>query len=200
MRSRVSISSDDSSAITGCRHPVFRKIWIARPRAGTRSPFKIIWAYDGLMPVASQSSRAVGVLIRQPSHIVEALAIRNFHSLYKARSNTTAHNVEMDKNGGPNNLRAWREFRKLSQETLGEKVGTTGTVISMLESGDRGLSAKWLRKLATALNIQPGHLLDHDPNDLSTDILEIWMNADSDQKRQLIDVAKALVRVGSQGR
>jgi transcriptional regulator with XRE-family HTH domain len=102
----------------------------------------------------------------------------------------------MDKNGGPNNLKAWREFRKLSQEALAAKVGTTGTVISMLESGDRGLSAKWLRKLAPALNIQPGHLLDHDPNDLPTDILEIWMSADPDQKRQLVDVAKALVRAG----
>lgn len=130
------------------------------------------------------------------SHIVEARARGHIHSLSKAFYAAPPHNVEMDKNGGPNNLKAWREFRKLSQEALAAKVDTTGTVISMLESGDRGLSAKWLRKLAPALGIQPGHLLDHDPNDLPTDILEIWMTADPDQKRQLVDVAKALVRTG----
>ena len=73
-----------------------------------------------------------------------------------------------------NFLKAWREFREISQEALAEKVGTTGSVISMLENGNRGLSDKWLRKLAPALRTTPGHLLDHDPNELATDILDIW--------------------------
>jgi transcriptional regulator with XRE-family HTH domain len=131
------------------------------------------------------------------SHIVEARATAFIHNLRKANPTGFTHNVEMDKNGGPNNLRAWREHRNLSQEALAERVGTTGTVISMLESGDRGLSAKWLRKLGDALNIAPGHLLDHDPRNLPTDILEIWMNADPEQQRQLVHVAKALVRTGT---
>ena len=105
----------------------------------------------------------------------------------------------MDKNGGPNNLKAWREFRGMSQEALAAKVDTTGSVISMLESGERGLSAKWLRKLAPALKITPGHLLDHDPNEMPSDILEIWMNADPAQKRQLASVAAAIVRSGTDG-
>jgi len=125
---------------------------------------------------------------------VEIEASGNLHNLSKAVKSASSHNAEMDKNGGPNNLKAWREYREMSQEALGAKVGTTGTVISMLESGDRGLSAKWLRKLAPALEITPGHLLDHDPNDLPTDMLEIWVNADMEQRRQLVDVAKAIVR------
>lgn len=76
--------------------------------------------------------------------------------------------------GNRNYLRAWREFREMSQEALAEKVGTTGSVISMLENGNRGLSDKWLRKLAPALGTTPGNLLDHDPNELPTDILDIW--------------------------
>jgi transcriptional regulator with XRE-family HTH domain len=149
------------------------------------------------MPVASHSCRAVGVCMPLTSHIVEFSASDFIHSLRKAIPNSPPHTVDMDKNGGPNNLKAWREFRKMSQEALAAKVETTGTVISMLESGDRGLSAKWLRKLAPALSITPGHLLDHDPNDLPTDIVEIWMSADQDQKRQLVDVAKALTRAGA---
>lgn len=92
----------------------------------------------------------------------------------------------MDKNNGPNHLKAWREFRKMSQEELGEKVGTSGSTISMLELGERGLSAKWLRKLAPALDTAPGHLLDHDPATLDNDVIDIWVNiADRDRAQAL---------------
>jgi hypothetical protein len=47
-------------------------------------------------------------------------------------------------------------------------------MIQYLETGERGLSAKWLRKLASALDTTPGMLLDHDPETLDPDILEIW--------------------------
>ena len=75
-----------------------------------------------------------------------------------------------------NNLRAWREFRGLTQDELVALVSTNGSVISLLESGVRGLSLKWLLKRAPALKTTPGMILDHDPNDLDTSILEIWAN------------------------
>jgi transcriptional regulator with XRE-family HTH domain len=112
------------------------------------------------------------------------------------------HIVTMDdqaKNGGPNHLKAWRDYRKLTQAELAAEVGTNANMIGYLESGERGLSAKWLRKLADALKITPGHLLDHDPSELPNDILEIWMSADPSQRRQLAEVAKALVRTGTDG-
>jgi transcriptional regulator with XRE-family HTH domain len=102
-----------------------------------------------------------------------------------------------DKNDGPNFLRAWREFRKLTQAELAEKVGTNQNMIAYLENGERGLSAKWLRKLAPALGTTPGHLLDHDPNDMSADIFDIWMHADLRQRRQLSDIAKTIVKTGT---
>ncbi|WP_454760605.1 helix-turn-helix transcriptional regulator [Caulobacter segnis] len=55
-----------------------------------------------------------------------------------------------------NHLRAWREFREISQDELGELVGTKGNVIGLLESGERGLSDKWLRKLASHLGTTRG--------------------------------------------
>lgn len=71
----------------------------------------------------------------------------------------------------------------MTQARLAEAVGTTGAVISLLESGDRGLSDKWLRLLAPVLGTRPGHLLEVDPADVSTDILDIW--ADIPEERRL---------------
>ena len=110
------------------------------------------------------------------------------------------HSMETDdKNGGPNNLKAWREFRKMSQALLAKEADTTQHQIAYLESGERGLSAKWLRKLAPALNTTPGMLLDHDPNTLPTNVIEIWVNADARQKRQISEIARTIVADGTNG-
>lgn len=101
-----------------------------------------------------------------------------------------------DKNGGPNHLRAWRTWVKLSQAELAEKVNTNSNMIQYLETGERGLSAKWLRRLAPALNTTPGLLLDHDPHTLDKDVLEIWLKASTSTKRQISEVARALVATG----
>jgi len=73
-----------------------------------------------------------------------------------------------------NHLRAWREFRGLTQAQLAAVVGTEGSVISLLESGNRGLSDKWLRRLAPALNTTPGLLLGHSPNEVDRVLQELW--------------------------
>ena len=66
-----------------------------------------------------------------------------------------------------NYLRAWREYRGLTQAQLAAMIGTEGSVISLLESGDRELSDKWLRRVAPALGTTPGFLLDYSPPDLA---------------------------------
>ena len=73
----------------------------------------------------------------------------------------------------PNFLRAWREYRGMTQAKLAEAVDTTGAVISLLEAGERGLSDKWLRRLAPVLGTTPGHLLDMDPHDVDHDLIEV---------------------------
>jgi DNA-binding XRE family transcriptional regulator len=62
--------------------------------------------------------------------------------------------MDQAKNGGPNHLKAWRLFRKLTQEQLAGAVGTTQHQIAFLENGDRALSAKWLRRLAPAVSLE----------------------------------------------
>jgi transcriptional regulator with XRE-family HTH domain len=74
----------------------------------------------------------------------------------------------------PNFVKQWREFRGLTQARLAEAVGTTGAVISLIESGRRRLSDKWANKIAPVLSTRPGHLFDTDPNEADLDILEIW--------------------------
>lgn len=76
----------------------------------------------------------------------------------------------------------------MTQAKLAEAVETTGAVISLLESGDRGLSDRWLRKLAPVLGTRPGHLLEVDPADVSTDILEIWAEIPEERRQQARDV------------
>lgn len=102
-----------------------------------------------------------------------------------------------DKNGGPNHLREWREFKGLTQGDLAGLVGTNANMIHYLETGERGLSAKWLRKLADALGITPGWLLDYDPSELGADMMEIWGRASDGQKRQIAEIAEALIRSGT---
>lgn len=128
---------------------------------------------------------------------MKANASPNYHICDITRLHGLSHNVEVDKNNGPNHLKAWREFREMSQEELAEKVGTTASQISMLETGDRGLSAKWLRKLAPVLKTTPGHLLDHDPSSVDSDIFDIWMGIDQRDRQQAIRVLRAL-KTGTQ--
>lgn len=136
------------------------------------------------------------------SQIVTLKASAKSHSLCVENSAGTAQIVTMesqDKNGGPNHLKAWREYRDLTQSELAAKVGTNSNMIGYLESGERGLSAKWLRKLADALDTSPGMILDHDPSTLDSDILEIWATASNRVKRQISEIAKTLLRDGTTG-
>ena len=104
---------------------------------------------------------------------------------------------EQEQNGGPNHLRAWREFRDMSQERLAEMSGTSHQVIGYLERGRTQLSAKWLRRLAPPLETTPGMLLDHDPHDLDRDLIDLWLNAPELERRQIVSIARTIVRTGT---
>jgi transcriptional regulator with XRE-family HTH domain len=133
-------------------------------------------------------------------HIVAEKASPFCNGLSLTGENAWRHIAPMEQdesNGGPNHLRAWREFRKLSQEELAAAVETSHQVIGYLERGRTQLSAKWLRKLAPALDTTPGMLLDHDPNDLSADLIEMWVHASKGQRRQISDIAKTITRTGT---
>lgn len=92
----------------------------------------------------------------------------------------------------PNHLRAWRKFNKMTQQELADAVGTAKSVISDLERGVVQLNDKWLRRLAPVLKTQPGHILDYDPEDLDSDIIDIWSRIDPSDKPQAVRILRAL--------
>lgn len=125
-------------------------------------------------------------------HIAKGFATRKCCESGKAFDYALLHNARMDESDQRtgNNLRAWRLYRGLSQEELAARVGTTAAVISLLEAGKRGVSPKWLYRLAPILETRPGTLLDVDPNDLDSDIIEIWAHIPTEQRttaRQVLD-------------
>lgn len=91
-------------------------------------------------------------------------------------------------------LKEWREFRRLTQEQLAELADTDKSVISLLESGSRGLSDKWARRLAPHLGTTPGFLLDHDPNDLDTAFLEAALGVSRESRAQVMEILKTFKR------
>jgi SOS-response transcriptional repressor LexA len=58
-----------------------------------------------------------------------------------------------------NYLKDWRQHRRLSQPQLADAVGTSTATISRLEAGQRGLSQKWLERLAPVLQCSAPQLL-----------------------------------------
>jgi len=100
---------------------------------------------------------------------------------------------ESDKNGGPNHLGEWMRFRNLKGAELAKELEISPGMVSDLVNSNRALSAKWLRRLAPVLKTTPGHLLDHNPFDLPTDIIDIWSHANLDQKKQLLKMAEVIV-------
>lgn len=98
-----------------------------------------------------------------------------------------------------NHLRAWREFRQLTQEQLADKVGTAANVISLLESGERGLSHKWLLKLAPVLGTTPGFLLDHNPYTLDTSFLDAALSVPPENRQQALAILQTFRKTGTTG-
>lgn len=100
----------------------------------------------------------------------------------------TRHNVWMEHN----HLRAWRKFRHKTLDEVAAEIGTTKAVIQQLEVGKMSLSHKWLVKIAPVLGTTPGTLLDHDPNDLPTSVLETWAAIPAEDQPRALE----MLRVG----
>ena len=92
--------------------------------------------------------------------------------------------------GPGGNLRRWREFRGLTIAELARKVGTTGQIITDLETGAAELSAKWLTRLAPALSTQPGRLFDIDPNNVDPSILDAVEAIPKDRRAQALEILR----------
>ncbi len=134
------------------------------------------------------------------SQIVIMLSSPKIHRLRGDESRRQAHDKstmktpdEADVAAG-NNLRAWRQYREMTQAELAEAVNTTASVIAMIEGGKRQLSPKWLRRLAPALGTRPGWLLEYDPFKLPTDLLRDWDDIPESNREQALKVLSTFKR------
>lgn len=110
------------------------------------------------------------------------------------------HNVDMaEQPQFPNHVRAWREFRHLTQDELAEAAGCSRATIGHIEGGVRRLSDKWAHPIAKALNTSAGYLMDHDPNDLPTAILDVWAEIPVESRGQALKVLESFKRTGTEG-
>ncbi|WP_312595452.1 helix-turn-helix transcriptional regulator [Brevundimonas sp.] len=98
-----------------------------------------------------------------------------------------------------NYLRAWRKFRHMTLDEVADAIGSTKATVQQLEVGRMSLSHKWLLKIAPVLGTTPGMLLDHDPNDLPTSVLETWAAIAAEDQPQALKVLESFKRTGTEG-
>ncbi|WP_162238780.1 helix-turn-helix transcriptional regulator [Brevundimonas sp. Leaf363] len=99
----------------------------------------------------------------------------------------------------PNHVRAWRLFRHMTQEELAEAIGSSTATVGHIETGARRLTDKWAHPIAKALSTSAGYLLDHDPNDLPTAVLDVWAEIPVESRDQALKVLESFKRTGTQG-
>lgn len=91
-----------------------------------------------------------------------------------------------------NFLRAWREFRGLTEAQLGARSGSSEAVVKELEAGNRPLSGKQLRQYAPALKTTEGLLSELDPTEVSADVLEAWIKVPEEKRKDALAMLRAL--------
>ena len=93
-------------------------------------------------------------------------------------------------------FKEWREFRDLSQERLAERLETSVASVSRIESGKQPYTQDYLEALAHAMQTDPASLLMRDPSDPDA-IWSIWDNAKPGERRMIIDLAKTVIKTGT---
>lgn len=88
-------------------------------------------------------------------------------------------------------LRAWRDYRRLTQDQLAERVGISKPSISRLEHGKQPYTQDLLEKLAEVLNTDPGSLIMRDPTD-TEGLWTLWERAEPGQRQQILQIAKVV--------
>jgi transcriptional regulator with XRE-family HTH domain len=93
----------------------------------------------------------------------------------------------------PTFIREWRKHRGLTLEQMADRLDMTSSHLSMLERGQRGYTQETLEAVAEALQTDAASLLMRNPSDPDT-IWSLWDRAKPGEKRQIRDVAEALVK------
>lgn len=90
-------------------------------------------------------------------------------------------------------IREWRKWRGPTQGELAAMVGTSTANISRIERGSQDYTQSLLEAIARALDVDRGSLLMRNPNN-SEEIWRLWGIATPEQRRQLIAIAKTILK------
>jgi len=93
-------------------------------------------------------------------------------------------------------IRAWRKYRGLTQAQLAERIGIDRSYLSNIETGRRRYDQPFLEAAAEALRCEPPDLIMRDPTE-PDGLWTIWDQLAPVERRQLVEVAKALKRTGT---
>lgn len=85
----------------------------------------------------------------------------------------------------------------MTLEELADAVGTTKGVISELELSKKGLSHKWLLRLAPALKTTPGTILDHHPDEVDLQAMQAFMGLNREDRVKVLQIIGVLTKKAS---
>lgn len=89
-------------------------------------------------------------------------------------------------------VRQWRQHRGMTIEQLADLAGMSNGNLSALERGAQGYTQDALEALAKPLKVNPGWLLEVNPEDEGA-FLRLWDRAKPDQRTKIVAVARALL-------
>ncbi|MGB8601852.1 MAG: helix-turn-helix transcriptional regulator [Rhizomicrobium sp.] len=100
-------------------------------------------------------------------------------------------NIQVGINNMPQNyLREWRKHKGMTQETLATEAGTTKSMISLYENGNRAISFRLASTFAGILDTTAAAIMGYAPDSWEANISKILQQIPEDRRRQFLDVAK----------
>jgi transcriptional regulator with XRE-family HTH domain len=120
--------------------------------------------------------------------------MRSLKSHNIERRGAPAHPLTMSKDRRPTYIKAWREFRCLSQEELGHRMGgMTGGNVSLLERGLIDYNQESLENAAIALDCSVLDLLTRPPQ-AAPDLYALWQQAGERERAQFAAIAETILK------
>lgn len=93
-------------------------------------------------------------------------------------------------------LKQWREYRKLTQDELAERLETSKASISRIEGGTQAYTQDFLEAAAEALRTDPASLLMRDPTDENA-VWSIWNDAKIGERQMIENIVRTVIKTGT---
>ena len=93
-------------------------------------------------------------------------------------------------------IREWRKSKRLSLATLAGRIGVSHATLSRIERGKQDYNQTLLELLAEEFGTDPVSLLIRNPMDPDA-IWSVWDQAKPGQRRQIVEIARTLLKTAN---